>query len=389
MDFAKRVQNIEPFRVVEVLTRAKALEAQGRDIVHMEAGEPDFATAQPILQAGRKALQEGATYYSQAQGLPELKEAIAAYYESDYGLTIDPSRILVTPGASGALQLIAMLLINEGDGVLMSDPGYPCNRNFIRLMGGQEQLVPVNPEDNFQLSSQLLQQHWQENTKAVLLATPSNPTGTLLADAELKSIVELTKAKGSTLIVDEIYHGLCYEQQPTSALSLSDDVFVVNSFSKYFGMTGWRLGWMVVPEYAVEPLNRLAQNLFISMSTMAQFAALEAFKPSTRELLDERKAIFASRRDFVVKACADIGLHVPCKPQGAFYVYAALDEAFNKTSEEFCMYALESHGVALTPGTDFGKHHCDDYFRMAYTTSMEQLEKGLERLAAMHKQIKK
>ena len=379
--YARRVADIDPFRVVEVLQRATALEAQGRDIVHLAAGEPDFSTAAPIIEAGRAALARGETHYTGAAGIPELREALSAFYASEYGLDISPSRILVTPGASGALLLVSALLMNPGDGMLMADPGYPCNRNFLRLVEGEGQLVPVGADTRYQLDHDLLERYWQDNTVGAMVASPANPTGTLLTEAELQALSAAVNRRGGHLVVDEIYHGLVYDDVPTtSVLSIHPEAFVINSFSKYFGMTGWRLGWLVAPEHAVADLEKLAQNLFISMSTMAQYAALAGFEPATRAILDERRDIFRQRRDFLLPAVKSLGFEVPCNPQGAFYIYADASR-FTDNSQDFCLELLEQHGVALTPGLDFGHFRADRHLRFSYTTSMDRLELAVERLS--------
>ena len=380
--FARRVADIEPFRVVEVLARATALAASGRDIVHMAAGEPDFATAAPIVEAGRAALARGETYYTQAAGIPQLREALSAYYAQQYGLDISPRRIMVTPGASGALLLISALLMNPGDGMLMTDPGYPCNRHFLRLVEGRGQLVPVGAETNYQLNAELVAANWQDNTIGVMVASPANPTGTVLDRDALSALAAEVRSRQGHLVVDEIYHGLAYDAETPSVLELDPDAFVINSFSKYFGMTGWRLGWLVAPEAAVDEMEKLAQNLFISQSTMAQYAALAGFQAATRDILDERREIFRQRRDFLLPAVQELGFKVPSPPQGAFYIYADASR-FTTDSQAFCMQLLEEHGVALTPGLDFGHHLSERHIRFSYTTGMERLELAVERLAGV------
>ncbi len=380
--FARRVDEIEPFRVVEVLARATQLASAGRDIVHMAAGEPDFATAAPIIEAGRAALARGATYYSQAAGIPELREALSRYYADDYGLDIAPERIMVTPGASGALLLISALLMNPGDGMLMTDPGYPCNRHFLRLVEGRGQLVPVGAASNYQLNADLVAANWQANTIGAMVASPANPTGTALSREELAALSLEVRSRNGYLVVDEIYHGLGYDAPTPSVLEVDPDAFVINSFSKYFGMTGWRLGWLVAPEAAVAEMEKLAQNLFISMSTMAQYAALAGFEPAARDILEQRRDIFHQRRDYLLPAVQELGFTVPCKPQGAFYIYADASR-FTSDSQHFCMQLLEEHGVALTPGVDFGHHLANQHLRFSYTTSMDRLELAVERLAAV------
>lgn len=379
--YADRMKHIEPFRVVEVLTRAKEMEAAGLDVVHMEAGEPDFATIDPIIDSAKKALDDGATYYTSALGLPELRQKVADFYLQQYGVEIPAKRVLITPGASGALLMVAALLVNPGEGVLMTDPGYPCNRNFLRLVGGEGQLVPVGVEDRYQLTAATAEQAWCENTIGALVASPANPTGEILRRDELEALHSLVQSKGGTLIVDEIYHGLTYGKEAPSILEITDEAFVINSFSKFFGMTGWRLGWMVVPEDAVPELERLAQNVFISMSTMGQYGALAGFDADALKLLEERRDVFHQRRDYLVPALREIGFDIPHTPDGALYVYANI-EKFSHDSMAFCKDMLEQHHVAITPGADFGHHQAQTHVRFAYTTSLEQLKKGVERLRA-------
>ncbi|PIE40694.1 MAG: aminotransferase [Gammaproteobacteria bacterium] len=377
--FADRLNDIEPFRVVEVLTRAKELEAAGRDIVHLEAGEPDFTSAQPIIEAAQAALARGETYYSQAAGIPQLREAVSNHYKVDYGLDIPPGRIMITPGASGALLLISALLVNPGNNMLMADPGYPCNRNFLRLVEGEGKLIPVGAEDRFQLNARIASEHWDDNTVGVLVASPANPTGEILTKDDLTGLSDLCQQKNAHLIVDEIYHGLTYGSDAPTVLSITDNVYVINSFSKYFGMTGWRLGWLVAPEEAIPQLEKLAQNLFISMSTMSQYAALEAFKPETRKMLDSRREEFARRRDYLLPELRRLGFDIPHTPAGALYLYAGISK-FSNNSQQFCMDMLEQHGVAITPGVDFGHYRANEYVRFAYTTSMERLQEAVRRL---------
>lgn len=377
--FASRLADIEPFRVVEVLTRAKELEAQGKRIIHMEVGEPDFTTADPIVRAGMAALERGETFYSEATGIMPLRKALSQFYRQQYGLDVAPERILVTPGASGALLLAAGLLINPGDGMLMTDPGYPCNRHFLRLVEGEGQLVPVGPEERFQLKAEKAAQYWRENTMGIMVASPANPTGEILTRQELTDLYELCREKNGYLVVDEIYHGLSYAEEAPSILEITDQAFVINSFSKYFGMTGWRLGWLVAPEAAVPHLEKLAQNLFISMSTMAQHAALAAFDPETRLILDERRDEFARRRDYLLPELRRLGFDIPHTPSGALYLYAGISK-WSQDSQAFCMDLLENHGIAITPGVDFGHYRCQEYVRFAYTTSMDKLKEAVSRL---------
>jgi len=377
---AQRLHSIAPFHAMALLARARELEAQGRSIVHMEIGEPDFATPQPVVDAGIRALQQGKTHYTPAVGLRELREAIADHYLRQFEVQIDPRRILVTPGASGALQLILAMLVDPGSQVLMADPGYPCNRNFVFLFEGEPVMVPVDAQQHYQLSAELLDQYWSESTSCVMVASPSNPTGTVISHDKLDTLLEKVRYRGGHLIVDEIYQNLWYEEAPQTALALGEDVFVINSFSKYFGMTGWRLGWLVAPHDAIGHLDTLAQNLFLSAPTPAQYAALTAFQPETQTILEQRRQEFQRRRDFLLPALRGLGFDISLQPQGAFYLYANCSR-FTPDSYTFTTELLEKAGVAITPGIDFGRHKAAQHVRFAYTTSMRQLQLGVERIA--------
>ncbi len=376
---AARMRDIAPFRVMDVLARAAELEAQGRRITHMEVGEPDFPTAAPIVAAARSALTAGHTHYTPSCGIRPLREAIARHYRERYGVEVPPERIIVTAGASGALQLVMGVLVDPGRSVLIADPSYPCNRHFVRVFEGRPVNVPVGPESAYQLTAELIEQHAGSETVAVMLASPSNPTGTMVTPENMRSILRTLEARGLHLVVDEIYQGLVYGAQPVTALALSDDAFVVNSFSKYFGMTGWRLGWVVAPEPFVREVEKLAQNLFISPPTLAQHAALAAFEPDTLDILEERRQAFQARRDFLLGALRELGFRIPVEPAGAFYVYAGC-ERFTNDSQAFALDVLERAGVAFTPGLDFGRNEPQRHVRFAYTTGLAELEEGIERL---------
>lgn len=382
MRYANRLQHIQAFRVVEVLTRARALEAQGMKILHLEAGEPDFPTAEPIIQAGQEALRQGRTGYTEGGGIPALREALSEYYAGEYGLEISARRILITPGASGALLLLIALLVDPGRQMLITDPGYPCNRNFLAVLNACARLVPVSAAERYQLHAQHVGRHWSESVVGALAASPANPTGEMLSAAELRDLWKALKRRGGFLISDEIYHGLCYENRASSALEFSGETFVIGSFSKYFGMTGWRVGWLVAPEDAVPELEKISQNLFISVSSIAQYAALAAFLPQTREILDQRRDLFARRRDFLLRELQNLGFGIPHKPAGAMYLYADISR-FSQDSDAFCRQLLEEHGVALVPGTDFGVHGAERHVRFSYATGMEQLEQAVELLARL------
>lgn len=377
---ALRSQLITPFRVMNVMARAAELESAGRHIVHLEVGEPDFSTAEPIVAAGCEALASGKTRYTQATGLPALRERISTHYAQHYGVSVSPERIIVTPGASGALSLLALLLLEPGDSVLMPDPAYPCNRNFIRLAGGGVQMVPVSASDGWQLSTETLESCRDNSTRGLWLASPANPTGAVLTLPQLQALSDWSRGHGIHFLVDEIYHGLDYTDDLPTALQVDSSAIVVNSFSKYFGMTGWRIGWMVVPEELIGQATNLAQNLFIAAPTMSQHAALRAMDMDVREILETRRLAFRERRDFLLPALRKMGFDIPYTPEGAFYIYAGIG-GFGEDSERFCQRLLEDHGLAITPGTDFGVYRCDDFVRFAFTTDMESLVLAVERLA--------
>jgi len=377
---ATRMQLIQPFHVMALLARARELEAAGRSVIHMEIGEPDFVTPQPLIDAGIKALQDGHTHYTPATGLAELREKIAGFYRSRYGVSVAPERIVVTPGASSALQLVLAALVDKGDRVLLSDPGYPCNRNFVHLLNGEPVAIPVGAASGYQPLPRQVSDSWTAPTRALLVASPSNPTGTLLDEQTLREYHAITDQKGGSLIVDEIYHGLTYDGPASTALAVSDDIFVINSFSKYFGMTGWRLGWLVAPREVVANIDKLAQNLFLAAPTLAQYAALRAFDEDVLAILDERRDEFRARRDYLLPALRDIGFDIPVYPSGAFYLYANCSR-FTDDSFAFTSRLLEEAGVAITPGIDFGTNRPEQHVRFAYTTSLENLQEGVRRLA--------
>ncbi len=376
---ARRTAGIAPFHVMELLARAQALEAEGHDIIHMEVGEPDFSTAEPIVRAGQAALAAGRTAYTAAKGLPALRATIAGHYARRDGVAVDPGRIIVTPGASGALLLAAGAIVEPGTQVLLADPSYPCNRHFVRFCEGEAVGIAVGPESDYQLTPELVERHWGPTTRAVMLASPSNPTGTLLAPEALAGIIAVARARGGHVIVDEIYHGLVYGASARSVLAIADDLWVINSFSKYFGMTGWRLGWLVAPQWGVRDAEKLMQNLYIAAPTPAQHAALAAFTPEAEAILEARRAEFRARRDVLLPALRSLGFQVPVTPEGAFYVYADASR-FTDDSYAFAFRLLEETGVAITPGIDFGSHRAERHVRFAYTTSLARIEEAVERL---------
>ena len=377
---SERMQLIQPFHVMALLARARELEATGRSIIHMEIGEPDFVTPQPLIDAGIKALQDGHTHYTPATGLWALREKIAGFYKTRYGITIEPQRVIVTPGASAALQLVLAVLVDSGDQVLLADPGYPCNRNFVHLLNGEPVAIPVDAASGYQPLPQQVSDRWTEQTRALLVASPSNPTGTLLDEQTLREYHAITERNGGGLIVDEIYHGLTYDGPVQTALAVSDDIFIINSFSKYFGMTGWRLGWLIAPREVIPEIDKLAQNLFLAAPTPAQYAALNAFDEDVIAMLDARRDEFRKRRDYLLPALRDIGFDIPVSPAGAFYLYANCSR-FTDDSYEFAVRLLEETGVAVTPGLDFGSNQPERHVRFAYTTSLEKLQEGVRRLS--------
>ena len=382
MNIAARMAQIAPFHVMELMARAQALEAEGRSIIHLEVGEPDFATAGPILEAARRFLAKGHVHYTAALGLPQLREAISNHYRLRYGLEISPARIIVTAGASGALLLALGVLVNPGDEWLLPDPGYPCNRNFVRLLEGRPVALAVDAASNYQPTATQLAANWTDRTKGLVVASPANPTGALLDSETMASLAGVVAQRGGTLLVDEIYHGLTYGVDAMSALAISDEVFVINSFSKYFGMTGWRLGWLVAPERHVREIEKLAQNLYIAPSTVAQHAALAAFHPETTEILESRREEFSRRRDVLLPGLRALGFKVAAVPQGAFYVYAD-SSALGADSDQLAGEFLSEAGVAATPGMDFGNNAPRAHMRFAYTVARDRIEDGLARMAAM------
>src|SRR5215475_6767173 len=349
----------------------------------MEIGQSDFPAPQPVVEAAIAALGREPMGYTDALGIRALRERIAQFYADRHGVAVSPDRIVVTAGASGAFLIALGALIDPGDEVLMPDPCYPCNRHFVRMFEGIARTLPVEASGHYQLSAADVRRAWGARSQGVALATPSNPTGTTVQVDSLREILmEVDRRRGFAL-VDEIYHGLCYDgpSRPT-ALGLSDNLFVVNSFSKYFCMTGWRLGWLVAPADHVRDLERLAQNAFICVSAPAQHAALAAFRPETMEILEARRAEFQRRRDFLVPALRSLGFSVPLMPEGAFYVYAGC-ERFAADSEAFAWRVLEEASVAITPGIDFGAHRARSHVRFAYTRSFADIEEGVERLARL------
>jgi aspartate/methionine/tyrosine aminotransferase len=372
----RRAQEIEAFEVMDVLSRAHALEAAGRHVVHMEIGEPDFTAPEAVVEAGVQALRDGRTAYTATLGLPALREAISGFYSSKFRKAVDAKRIAITSGASGGLLTVAALYVNPGDEVLIPDPGYPGYRHFVRAFEGVARPLAVSAADNFQPTAAMIEKAWTKKTRGVLLGSPSNPTGTLIEERELRNIASLVEQRGGVLMVDEIYQGLVYGTEPSTALGLPGEVVVINSFSKYFCMTGWRLGWAVLPQKSVRDFEKLAQHLFISAPSAAQHAALAAFLPESLSILEKRRNEFALRRNFFVPELKKAGLAVPAEPHGAFYVYADC----GGDARRFCLELLEKEAVAATPGIDFGANGTARCVRFAYTRPRPELEEAAARI---------
>ncbi len=389
MKFSSRAERIDPFYVMEV---AKAAQAMAREVagtsepmIFLNIGEPDF-TAPPLVQeAAAKAVRDGATQYTNALGLDALRERISGWYQSRFGVDVPARRIVVTAGASAALHLACLALIERGDEILMPDPSYPCNRHFVSAAEGRAVLVPTTAAERYQLSSDKVQAAWTDKTRGVLLASPSNPTGTSIAPAELRRIHEVVQARGGMTMIDEIYLGLSYEEEfGHTALAIDEHIISINSFSKYFNMTGWRLGWMVVPDAMVPVVERLAQNLFICASTVSQQAALACFEAESIAEYERRRAEFKARRDYFIPALQSLGLSVPVMPDGAFYAWADCTDAAQRLgvqgSWDFALEVMRRAHVAITPGRDFGSFEPERFVRFSTANSMAQLQESVARL---------
>ena len=385
---SSRLDHIEPFYVMECAKAADAISRSpecdpargGEPMIFLYIGEPDFTATPAVLQAAETCLREGRTQYTHAVGLPALRERIAGWYGTHFGVAVDPERIVVTAGASAALQLATLALFEPGDEVLMPDPSYPCNRHFVAATGATPRLLAASPQSRFQLDAASVAAAWTPATRGVLLASPSNPTGTSIAHDEMRAIAEVVRGRGGVTLVDEIYLGLSYEEAyGHTALDISPDIVSFNSFSKYFGMTGWRLGWMVLPRELVPALEKLAQNLYICPSSLAQRAALACFEPESLAEYERRRAEFKRRRDYIVPALEALGLPVPVQPDGAFYVWFDCSR-YGKSSWDFCFDMMKRAHVALTPGRDFGPAQGERFARLSFASSMEHLQEAIARL---------
>ena len=389
MRITQRAQRIEPFYVMEMAKAAQRMAAEvkhtDQPMVFLNIGEPDF-TAPPLVQAAaERAVRDGRTQYTNALGLDALRERISAWYGSRFGVQVPARRIVVTAGASGALLLACMALIEEGDEVLLPDPSYPCNRHFVSAAQGRAVLLPTDAAQRFQLSAAQVQTNWRKQTRGVLLASPSNPTGTSVAAAELQSIHHVVQQHNGITMVDEIYLGLSYDDTfAQTALAIDDQIISINSFSKYFNMTGWRLGWLVVPDNLVPVIERLAQNLFICPSSVSQHAALACFEPESLSVYEDRRAAFKARRDSFIPQLNAMGLTVPVIPDGAFYAWADCRNACRRLgltdSWAFAEHLMQHAHVAVTPGRDFGTHAPGDYVRLSTASSLQDLHTAALRI---------
>ncbi|MBH2016206.1 MAG: aminotransferase class I/II-fold pyridoxal phosphate-dependent enzyme [Burkholderiales bacterium] len=383
MKVSQRAQSITPFLAMEFGKRAAELEAAGHRVIRFNIGEPDFGAPPAVRAELQRLAADVALPYTGALGLPALREAIAGFYQRAHGVSVSPERVVVTAGASAALLLLTAALVDPGDEVLVGDPSYPCNRQFLSGFGADVRLVPTDAASRFQLDLAAVQRHWSPRTRGLMVATPSNPTGTSVPAAELTAICDWARAHGAWRIVDEIYLNLSDAQadgRPAPTVLATDPgACVINSFSKYFGMTGWRLGWAVVPEALVPALERLAQNYYICAPTPAQMAALACFTPESIAVCEDRKREFAERRALVLQGLRDIGLRVPVAPDGAFYVYIDVSDT-GLDAMAFCEQALQQAHVALTPGQDFGFCSAASHVRLSYAASRADLQEGLARL---------
>jgi len=378
---AKRLDHIEPFHVMRIITRAMELQSSGVDVVNLAVGEPDFPTPKLVVESGLRALREDRMKYLPALGSDELRNAISRWYRQRYNVGVPKKRIAITTGSSGALLLTMGVLVSPGDEILMADPGYPANRHFVSTMEGRPILIPVGPETDYQLTPELVEKHWTDRTIGVMVANPSNPTGTSIKQDILKDIHRVVQANQGTLIVDEIYHGITFGVDACSSLEFADDIFVINSFSKYFAMTGWRLGWAVIPDKFIGSFEKLAQNLFISSPDIAQRAALAAFHPDSVGECEVHRASYQEHRDFLLAELREIGFKIPVEPTGAIYIYADCSR-FSNDSFKLCEDLIESAGVAVAPGLDFGVYRANEHIRFSYPKPIPVLAEGVRRIRA-------
>ncbi|HLS17499.1 MAG TPA: pyridoxal phosphate-dependent aminotransferase [Paenalcaligenes sp.] len=376
---AQRTESIVPFHAVELFKSAQALSQAGHDIISLGIGEPDFTAPTPVVEALKKAADQGLTQYTPPAGTPALREALSRYYAEYFQAQVAPERIIITAGASGALSLVCLSMINPGDEILMPDPSYPANQNFIVSAGGVPKLIPTEAAHRFHLTAADIEAHWGPNTRGVLIASPNNPTGASINPDDLRALVAAVRARDGFIIMDEIYLGLYYETAPQSALCIDDDIVIINSFSKYFHMTGWRLGWAILPPELNQTAEKLAASLSICAPSLAQHAALACFQDECLNIYEERRLAFKARRDYLVPALEAIGFDIPVHPDGAFYIYADMSK-FGADSYQFSQHLLNAAHVAAVPGIDFGPHFASRMLRFSYATDQSRLEQAIARM---------
>jgi aspartate/methionine/tyrosine aminotransferase len=388
VSLSQRCNSIEPFFVMELVKEAEQLESSGRSVVHLSIGEPDFTAPERVVQAARVALESGCSRYTPALGIAALREAIARFYQDRFAVGVEADRIVVTAGASGALVLLLSALLDVEDELLLPDPSYPCNRHIASAIGARARLLACGPAQRFQLNAAAVESAWSARTRGVLISSPSNPTGTTIDPGALAQLCERVLGRGGFVLVDEIYQGLTYDHAPVTALALDPRVAVINSFSKYFGMTGWRLGWIVAPREWVPALERLSQNLYLCASAVAQHAALACFEPETLAVSEGWREQFRQRRDFLVPALQQLGFKIPVVPDGAFYIYADISGVTRANgdpidgSTQFARRLLHEGGVCLVPGKDFGTFDSERYVRVSYAASLDNLQEAVRRIRA-------
>ncbi|MBM4272210.1 MAG: pyridoxal phosphate-dependent aminotransferase [Deltaproteobacteria bacterium] len=369
----KRANEIPPFIVMDILEKAQEMQRQGRDIVHLEIGEPDFDTPECIKEACYRAMRNGETHYTHSQGIIELREAICEHYYNKYGVRVTPDQVVITSGTSPAMLILFALLLNNGDEIIISDPYYACYPNFIRFFEGIPVTVNVYEEEGFQYTPEAIKEKISKRTKGIMINSPSNPTGNLLSAERMEKIASL----GVPVISDEIYHGLVYEDTEHSILEFTDNAFVFNGFSKTYAMTGWRLGYLIAPRAYIRPIQKMLQNLFISANAFVQRSGVAALREAESDVI-RMKNIYNERRKFLIRRLREIGLGVKVEPTGAFYVLGNI-KSFSGDSYRTAYEILENASVGVTPGIDFGTN-CEGYLRFSYANSIENIAEGLNRL---------
>jgi aspartate/methionine/tyrosine aminotransferase len=380
-DISDRANRMEPFHVMEIMRLAEKVEAKGKHVIHLELGEPSFSTPLPIVEAGKKALDAGLTQYTRAVGIDALRQAVATYYQEHMNIDLDWHRVAITAGASSGLLMALTALLDTHDEILLTDPGYPCYPNYVELLGSSYRSIKLDESKGFILNAELVEAYWEKQTRALLIASPANPTGACIPLLELSKIAKKVREKGGALIVDEIYQGLNYgaQHKASTVLQVDDDALVINSFSKFFGMTGWRIGWSVLPLSLMSTFEKIAQNITISPTTISQYAAIKAFAPETLKIAEQRRIAFEQRKIYLVAELKRLGFGIQLEPEGAFYIYANID-AFSNNSHDFCIELMEQAGVAITPGLDFSPSQHKRFVRFSYTADMEQLQEAIRRI---------